>query len=567
MNAVGARAQRAWRTDLLDVLFVCVESITWFLLIRVFATQAERGFLVSLADRVRLASATNEVGGRAGIERSLAAIEAAQQISYGPSFPLVVIAAFGGFFLIRGIMQLGLSGASGALVLLFASILGLNVIMHVAIAGDLRLWDSSTVVGFLVDPTPYFSERLDLVAFIANPDLSTQHGIALTVTMVGLGSIWFRFALAGRHTVTVERVTRSFGLGFAFALVAMVIAAVAEVRGLAPWTVLQFVGGILTLAVANHVRATAPSQGPVRPGPWLVAVGGTVGMLLVIAAILGLSVLLNVGALLDVIGNAALRVIEIVLIILVTPLYWLMDFLLRLILPAGMGSIFDNIGRIGFDLDQLRNQDGDNEGGLPGWVGNSAKFIAALVITWALYQLSRLLMGRRYRTDGTVEEVHSSASSSGGLGSFLRDLFPHGRHRDRDDWERRHPAYLLWRRAERDGEERGFSRLTGETAIEFAGRAEQMMAAPFPAVARVFDRLRYGKHEPLYESLAALDESLTSWEVATPATTELRERLAGATPLDPERDFALRIEAAKRAARGRARPGEDRPPPPPDVPT
>jgi len=566
MNALGTRSRRAWRTDLLDTLYVGVESVTWFMMLRVLTTLGERSFLESLAERVRLANAAAEVADRATIERALVAIETARLASHGPSWPLVAIAAFGGFLLIRGTTRIGLDGAAGALMLLFSTVLGLNVIAHLAIAGDLRIWDTSSVAGFVTDPNQYFSDRLDLKAFLDDPDLGGGSGAALSVTMLGLALVWFRFAMAGRRAVTVERVARSFGVGFAFALVAMAVAAAGDVGGLAPWAVGQFVGGVLTLAVANHVRATAPSEGPVRPGPWLVAIGGTIGMLVVMAALLGLSVLLNVSVVLEAVGGVALRIVEILLIIIITPLYWVMDFLLHLLLPQGITNVFDNLGRVGLNLDQLRGEQGQGKGGLPGWIANGAKFIAALFIAWVLYRIARLMLSRRSRDEGPVAEVRGDVSSSGGLGSFLRDLFPRGRRRGRDGWEGRHPAYLLWRRVERDGEERGFARLPGETALEFAGRAEELMDAPFPGVAGVFDRLRYGRHEPPHAALAALDESLTSWEVATPATPELRERLAGAAPLPPDRDFALRVESAKRIARGRPAPGEERPDRPPDMP-
>ncbi len=392
MNALGTRSRRAWRTDLLDALYVGVESVTWFMLLRVLNTLGERSFLESLAERVRLANAAAEVADRATIERALVAIETARLATHGPSWPLVALAAFGGFLLIRGTTRMGLDGAAGALALLFSTVLGLNVIAHLAIAGDLRLWDTSSVAGFLTDPNQYFSERLDLKAFLDAPDLSGSSGAALSVTMLGLGLVWFRFAMAGRRAVTVERVARSFGAGFAFALVAMAVAAAGDVGGLAPSAVCQFVGGVLTLAVANHVRATAPSEGPVRPGPWLVAVGGTIGMLVVMAALLGLSVLLNVSVVLEAVGGVALRIVEIVLIVIITPLYWVMDFFVHLLLPKGITNIFDNLGRVGLNLDQLRDEQDQGKGGLPGWVANGAKFIAALFIAWVLYRIARLML-------------------------------------------------------------------------------------------------------------------------------------------------------------------------------
>ena len=565
MYAVAGR-RRAWRTDLLDALYITVESVTWFMLIRVITTLAERAFLTSLADRVSAERNTNDLFDVATVDRALTAIDVAQQASHGPAWLLVALTAFGGFYLIRGMTRMGMDGAIGALILLFTTVLGLNVLAHLAIAGDLRLWDTASVAGFIVEPETYFSGRLSIQRFITKPELTGPHGAAIAVTMIGLSIVWFRFVMAGRQMVTVERMTRSYGGGFAFALIAMIGAALGNVPGLAPWAIVQFVGGVLALAVANHVRATAPTEGPMRPGPWFVAVGGTIGMLVAMAALLGLSVLLHVEVLLAEVGGFALRVVEIILIIIITPIYLVMDFLLRLLLPSGAAGMFDNLARIGANFDQLREQQERGNGGFPDWIANGAKFLAAVLIAWALYKIARALMTRRSQGEGPILELRGEASSSGGLGSFLRDLLPRGRRRGRDGWERRHPAYMLWRRAEVDGDERGFSRLSGETAMEFAGRAEHRMAAPFPAVAAVFDRLRYGRHQPTVQALTDLDASLTAWEVATPATDELRERLAGAIPLPEAKDFALRIESAKRIARGKPAPGEERPDRPPDMP-
>lgn len=565
MHAMAGR-RRAWRTDLLDALYVAVESVTWFMLLRVITTLSERTFLTSLAERVKAERNTNDLFDVATVDRALAAIDVAQRATHGPAWPLVALTAFGGFYLIRGMTRMGMDGAGGALVLLFATVLGLNVLAHLVIAGDLRLWDTSSVAGFIVEPETYFSGRLSIQRFVESPDLVGPHGAAISVTMIGLSIIWFRFVMAGRQMVTVERMMRSYGGGFAFALIAMVGAALGNVHGLAPWVIMQFVGGVLALAVANHVRATAPTEGPMRPGPWLVAVGGTIGMLLAMAALLGLSVLLHVEVLLAAVGGFALRVIEIVLIIIITPIYLVMDFLLRLLLPRGVTGIFDNLARVGANFDQLREQQERGNGGFPDWIANGAKFLAAWLSVWALYKIARALMARRSQGEGPVVEVRGDASSSGGLGSFLRDLLPRGRRRGPDGWERRHPTYMLWHRVEVDGDDRGFSRLSGETAMEFADRAEHLMAAPFPAVAGVFDRLRYGRHQPTAQALTDLDVSLTAWEVATPATDELRERLAGAIPLPEAKDFALRIESAKRIARGKPAPGEERPDRPPDMP-
>ncbi|PKN81235.1 MAG: hypothetical protein CVU47_07595, partial [Chloroflexi bacterium HGW-Chloroflexi-9] len=259
-----------WRQALLDGIFVATEAIVWFMGLRIVATGAERAYLSDLERRLQGGVAEGVVD-RVAVESALSVVRAGMDVSAGPSVLLVIGVALAAFLLMRGIMRSGLEPAAAAAVLLLGSIAGLNVVLHLAVSGDLRVWDVSGFVGFLSDPSPYFAPGLDLPAFVRNPEVSGAHGGTLTVVFSGLTGMWLRFLVAARGAVTFERVLRSFTIGFLAALVLVTGAALAGYGGLARYVVPQFVLGALGLAVANHARAT-PTEGERRETPWATAV-------------------------------------------------------------------------------------------------------------------------------------------------------------------------------------------------------------------------------------------------------------------------------------------------------
>ena len=165
-----------------------------------------------------------------------------------------------------------------SVVMVAATLLGVNVLLHLAI-GDFRVWDASRLVLLLNDPASQVATGVDLEAFVRDPDIEGPHAGALAVTFVGLIAVWFRFMLAARSPVRVDRMARSFTISFIAVLVAVLVARIADVDAAGRWAVPQFVAGLLGLAIGNHERAVPVEDAEARATPWLTSVGGTLGLL------------------------------------------------------------------------------------------------------------------------------------------------------------------------------------------------------------------------------------------------------------------------------------------------
>lgn len=535
-----------WRQALLDGIFVATEAIVWFMGLRIVATGAERAYLSDLERRLQTGVSEGAVDSVAA-ESALSVVRAGMDASAGPSVLLVIGVALAAFLLMRGIMRSGVEPAVAAGVLLFGSIAGLNVVLHLAISGDLRIWDVSGFVGFLSDPSPYFAPGLDLPAFVRDPDIGGAHGGTLAVVFSGLTSMWLRFLVAARGTVTFERVLRSFTIGFLAALVLVTGGALAGYGGLARYVVPQFVLGALGLAVANHARAT-PTEGERRETPWATAVVGTLGTLLAAALLVGLAVVFNVGAGLEVAGTLALRGVGAVMVVVVTPFFWLMDAILNALIPD---SANNNVLQRVFDFELIPEDaerpesDGLN---IPRALGNLARFGAVVALGWVAYRAAVLLFGRRGRSRELVEaEAGTASGAPAGFRELLRDLFPGRRASTGAEWVQAQPIYQLFARTVRDADDRGLRRLPGETPAEFGEVAARILEGPALAmVGSAFDRARYGRHFPARAEVAALEQDVAAWEQAQPATEALRERVAGARHISRDDAFALKIQLAKR---------------------
>ena len=122
-------------------------------------------------------------------------------------------------------------------------------------------------------------------------------------------------------------------------IVGLAFAAIEGIGSAQLFAIPQFVLGMLALAVANNARAAAPTDGARRTGPWIAAVGGTVGVLFAVALLLGVLAFLNVGVLLNAVGEIAWEIIAFFLILLITPIYWVVEQIVRFLLPNGLAGL------------------------------------------------------------------------------------------------------------------------------------------------------------------------------------------------------------------------------------
>ena len=265
------------RQSIVDALFIATEAIVWYVMLHVLTTAMQQSYL-------------SQVEGRLGSPRGgadiLSIVHTASNAEYGPSLLIVLATAFGGFALMRGLTYAGLDGALGAIVLLAASVVVLNVLLHIALVGDLRVWDPSGLTELFARPSNALSSvNLEALVRDANPKRPTSSIAAFE--FMGMIVLWARFIVAGRGRVTFERMLRSFSIGFLLTIVGLALASIEGIRSMGLFAVSQFILGLLGLTVANNAHTVAPAEGARRIGPWVASVGGTIAVLFGVALLLG----------------------------------------------------------------------------------------------------------------------------------------------------------------------------------------------------------------------------------------------------------------------------------------
>lgn len=543
-----------WQRRMTDGLYVLAESIAWAMVLRVLATSFEREFLRNLGRDVQfLARSDGFESPEAAAQIGVQIAQAVETTIAGPSLILVVLAAFGGFYVTRTLVQARITGSLGALVALIASVFGLNLLLHVVLAGDIRIWDSSGLASFIDNPGSRFSGMEAAAEFVRSPSIGRPHGAALTLTSLGLIAIWGRFMIAGRTAVSFERVLRSFTLGFIAVLLAVVGAKFAGASGIAVLGVPYFMLAILLLAIANAARGTMQAEDVTKRAPWVTSVLLTVGALGAIAALVGLLALVQIDRplvyALGIIGD----VVGVILVIIITPISWVIIGILDWFLPDGLKGALENTPNLFAErepIEQMENEDGGLN--VPGWIPDALRILALSLLMYLAYRVIRSILNRR--TGGPeedYEEARGSSTGGAGLGTLLRNLFPRGRRpATTGNWMSRHRVYRLYGRTVVDAEERGFRRRPGETPLEFSAVAGRVLDAPlFTEIATEFDRARYGRHYPDDEWTVPMERELVQWEVEHPVTEELRRRVAGARPPSEVEQFALRVATGRQRVR------------------
>lgn len=542
----------SYRRPALETIFLLAEGLAWFMVISVLATLVERSFLETLADRIAINIRPGALDDLGGAERVVRDLRAEAGTDAGPS-PLVIwAAAAGGFLLMRYAPRLDLGRGLTSAVMVAATILGVNVLLHLAI-GDLRIWDASKIVGLLNDPTSQTATGVDVEAFVADPEIGGPHAGALALTFVGIIAVWFRFMLAARSPVRLERMGKSFTASFVAVFVALFVARVGDVDSAGQWAVPQFVLGMLGLAVGNHERAVPSGEADERVTPWLTSVAGTLGLLAAAAGVIGLLAYLGFGSVLSAVGGLLLVVLEFAVILIVTPIYWIVSTAmsgvvsLLAFLFGGRGELPEILSEPLTPADVGLDEDEDAPFTIPAWLVDSLKFFAVVGTVWVMYWVGQRLLGARKPEPEAVVEQRTSRTGGAGIGALLSDLMSFRRKADADRWLNRNEVYRLFRQARGVSEERGLAMLPSETPSEFAESALLHLGSPPVAdAARMFERARFGRHQPTGEELQNASRALTQWDQSNPATEELRERIRGHRPIDDEEQIRMRLGMAKK---------------------
>lgn len=555
-----------WQRNLLDVLYVLMESIPWFAMITAIATVGEQGYLGELSRELRFAAASNNLvdPDQARVVAD-AILEQSQTAAAGPALWAVAGAAFGGFWLMRGMVQLRLSGALGAIVLLLASVFGLNLLLHVTFAEDLLVWQNQGLANFIDNPQEYVASGADLQAVVDRGGVVIGSATGIAVTAAGVTAVWLRFLYAGRRPVRFDHVLRSFGIGFAVLLGALVIARINNIGSLAIYSIPYFMLGLLALAVANGERAALPAEGSKRVASWGVSVTATLGILGVVAAIFGLLAALDVGSALSILGGWIGAVVEWLLIIILTPIFWVLVPLLEFLIPDSFAERLQDL-QVPENLlepEQLGEGEAEDDFIFPRWPFDALKIAIFVGLVWLSYRVGRRLLTRREAGEpDEFDEFRSDGGGGAGLGGLLRGLMRRGPRAEANRWLRLRPIYGMYGRTVVDAEDRGLEKRQSETPLEYSAVSGTVLEAPvFREIAAAFDAARYGDHDPDPTELQRWAADLESWEAGHPPSEELRDRLEQIRPpkeprkIDPAEEFAQRVKRGREVAK-RMRSGE-----------
>jgi hypothetical protein len=511
-----------WMKSVTQHLFVLTESFAWFIAIRVTASTLDRNAMGDIARDLEVGFA-GPVDDAHIIGAAISIRTAMEHVTSGPSLPSVILAAFAAVFVSRMITQMRMNRSLAALVGIVSSIVLINILLHITVGGDLRIWDNSTLVNFLSAPGEMFAGMQEASDFLVDPDPSRVHGVSLGPILIGLSLLWVRFLYVGRAAVSFDQVLRSFTAGFVVVMFFVVVAEIAGVPSVV-WALPYFVLGMLGLAVANAARAVEGDQSIRSSAPWMASALVTMGLLAAIAALFGLLAMLEVERALTPVGSILLTVIGWVLVIVLTPVFWLISSIMSFFFQGANTEFLDNLGQ-NFNVSEGIDREGKDGINWPGWIFDAVKLLLFAIVVALLWLLGRFLFFRPPAAgdDGPYVEERSEASGVG-IGGLFHNLFSGRAKPSTPDWLAMHRIYPVFARTVNGAEDRGFMRRPGETPIEFARAATLPLdAALFSDVAAVFDRARYGRHYPDDAEVAALVESLIEWERTHPATVELRQ--------------------------------------------
>lgn len=417
----------------------------------------------------------------------------------GPSFITVFMAMLGGFYLVRFLVHFdtGRTALIGAAIAVTAlALLVLLNLQYDPSAGPLSLrW----VRGLADDPEGFLAGKSSAVFGV------------LLVTFA-----WFRAVSVAQRELTYVSALASYTVGLLLVVVLLLFGEGSRARtGINAAALPYLMLGLLTLSLVHLSRAEY-QQGDLLRGPWLPTLVITIGALALIAGVVGLFPLDALNTLLAPVGMLALRILDLVILVIALPLALLVAWLIRLVTGRDKFELPPPRQAASDAADRLQEQ--AQQGGPPEFIVvlTKALFLLALLAAvayglWHAYRwLRRPLRGNE--NDETREWLRE-----GGLGDDLGALLGGLLGRFRRPPSEREPALpegvlavrRLYVRALERAAAAGAARPPGSTPAEFAPTLVETLHTP--AAATLSDRFaaaRYGLVVPLPGSLAEVEREI-----------------------------------------------------------
>lgn len=417
----------------------------------------------------------------------------------GPSLLTVLAAIAGGFYLVRFLLNFDTSRPTlliAAAALSVVALLSLLNLQYYPQGGPLSMhW-----LGVIVRETDTFLGRNGPLVW----------GVII-VTVA-----WFRGVFMAQRDLSYTAALASYTLGLLVVVVVLVIgqgsrAATAIDTAALPY----FMLGLLTLAVV-HLSQAEHQQSDFLSGPWLLTLGGTVGLLAAISLAIGIFPIDFFNWLLAPVGTLVLLIVSWAIFLIALPIAYLVAWVLQLLLPKGelpRQPPQQLAGEVAEDLRQ-RAQSGPPE---------FLVIIAKTLFLFAIFALIGYILWRIFRSlrrplRGDVDETRESLAAEGSLGEDLSALVSGLLRRFRRPQPMREPnlpadvlaVRRLYLRALERAEAAGTPRPPAATPVEFAPTLAESLHSPAAMpLSDQFSAARYGLVAPSREEVAQLERALS----------------------------------------------------------
>lgn len=412
-----------------------------------------------------------------------------------PSF-LGTLFVVGGAFTISRVLQgtvlsLGVLRLWGA----FLSLLLFYAVVRIDFYGDWRLWDF---------------RWLDLL--INDTGESLREGSRGATAVIGvplLGAFWVRGILRGQQSITFDDVLGSFALGVMVMAGVLVFGSfVDDLPRFVEISAVPYVAvGLLAIGLAHASRASDSFERQFT-SVWLLAVGGTIASLALIALLFAL---IDFGLMREGLGHAVhglgwlisglLYVLAWPLVKLLEGVFWGLRELIELL---GGEPGLEEQEPVPPGGAQERGEPSDNS--LPGWLETFIRYSVGGVLLTALFVGVAVLFQRFQRPPRTGEQresVYEEGRLVADLGNFLGSVF--GRRRTGGAYRPAEPVRRLYFEMLETAQSRGVARQPTNTPLELSPRLEQTFHSQTPAeITGLFDDVRYGGREPSSEEVRRL---------------------------------------------------------------
>ena len=441
-------------------LYIALESIVWFLASKMYVTMVGRS---SNEDMVFV------------------------------SYPIIFITGIVAFSLIKVLRKIEFNSSFSVLLAIFFSLLALALIL----------------VFLIIDVTGVlYQNHQDMGRLLISESPSLIIGSILIV------SVWIRHMILARKTLDFSRALRHFTLGFGIILIILFIAKINRITGFEAIVICYFFSGLIMLTIFSA------EHGNKLPGGFSLLSLRTICIFITLLAICFISVIVTLITLVDwiiILGSLAtllISIIEQILILVLTPLFWILTALAKLV---SVDPVVIEVSYMHFidGITEARSDSPDDTGSnfLQDWGFLLLKILFGICIIWGVYCGLRALL-RKNRELGTeeFESVFTDLSKNSHF-PVPKIKNPFSLHYKNQKSVHINPIFDLYLRSLSLLEQNGFVRSMYETPLSYAMRINQkLQQAVFFEIAEMFDQARYGEQYPTKSELQKLEDDLEKWQ-------------------------------------------------------